>query len=514
MREQINFVFGTQTSSGGEGTTTLFQLLCKLYHPKTTMPPDSYMLERYYQICQSIKQEQKASRDHGYTLDPHQLVLRNFRKSERITIRLPLENADKEDLLKLLDRFLPNGLYREGITEDTVSYLCDHADLMRIEEALDTLMGYRITGRTRAWTWEDLFEAFGFEFTLPEIQKNLHKLLERISNETLDHLREQVDAYIRGYEGSAPVNRDPQTPERRADHEPLEVIKKNKGMDYRDKLCIFLDVLTRQAQNGGLEAKTVYAPVCLLFRDTRFPKLKQGKDFVTAAYEYYTYGGDLNDFTQIVTAYNRISNRCRNRKGLNMNEIISDNSDHKKFLPLRLQGFIDAVALQFQKRFDVSYNYKLLDLSVTFPNEFLAASQIGRQAFLYASLDSDYIVLATLTLSQQGDGYDATLSLKMQGIEKAIMDDIQQVFSIDNLVRSPQKSSSSFTCRMSAEHDDLEPALTAPRESRVPLFQERFVVNVVPKKDTGDGTFDYVVTFDKFLKSVKPTDTTARTIKF
>ena len=55
MRDRLFFAAAQPSQSADD--IKLFELMIKLYRPSTMMKPDAYMLQRYYKICESIRQQ-------------------------------------------------------------------------------------------------------------------------------------------------------------------------------------------------------------------------------------------------------------------------------------------------------------------------------------------------------------------------------------------------------------------------------------------------------------------------
>ena len=509
-----HFVFGVGERGGTSAGTThteVFERIRQLYHPETTRKPDIYMLDRYYLICEAIRMEYQYCEQPKYSCDPNKTVLP---LSERFTMSFPhvSETVLKYHLLydiplRYDKPFIFNSEYIQGQkVYITYSYSSEDASLEDIKDIVeDVAEGAELTDYTLRWTFQDLFEHFGLNLqsqNKTEIQENLYQLLLKIKDFDLYTLRETVHWYNQEVHQKTEVKRTlrPEYALR------LQSVKKAHDMDYRHKLCIFLHVLTKKAENINLEREArIYSQVCLLFGDTLFAKLDEGMDFVAAAYEYCEKGGKLSSFNEILKAFRMIFEQC-DADGANMYDFIraneqalSDKDGLEKVLRTQLLAYMDLVASKLRIRY-VSSNPRLLELRERFPLQFLAKNE--RNGVLYASPSYHRsIVLAKLTLDLSKKS--ATLSFKIedQSIQEGVKEHIKEGLTILPQIRNRYSDKNPleylFDFQIKEEHDGNPKSALTNNQSKVPLFGEEVQLTVTP---LSINTFHYALEFDDFLE--------------
>ena len=533
MRDR--FVFAAAQPSQSADDIKLFELMIKLYRPSTMMKPDAYMLQRYYKICESIRQ-QVIKCDRGQcapnlndTVIVQPVLVGQASWPECVTISLPFEarnikNAFEENGLKFKSEYAEENSYYvtyyydpleldlkeiEKIVKIVEAEIVDELDLKAIEEIVKIV---EIVDYTQVWTWEKLFEVF--EKKTNKFKDEIYDLFIAFINATLYQLRELVDWYDQEtYSGHSPEE-PTHTPEaRNVNHNEavLRSVKKDNGMDYRRKLCILLDVLALKPKSELLQAKKkVYPHVCSLFNDKLFVTQQQGTDFVAAAYEYCKNNGKLKDFTKKVEAVQAIFENCENAAETDIDQIQENHlkvRNLQEHFLLRLENYMDVVAWELRRRYDVSSNPRLLELCEWFPEAFLAKNE--RNAVLYASPNYGCIVLANLTLDfnpkQRINSAILNYKIEDRSIQKGIKKDIEKgchlFFQITDRYSYKDPLKDSFNFEIKQEHEGDPGRALTNNQSKVLLFGQEVTLTVIRSSSE---TFLYALTFNDFLEPAPP----------
>jgi hypothetical protein len=177
---------------------------------------------------------------------------------ECVTISFPKKKRETAKDLLIHESLEFQSEYIEG-QRIFFTYLYDplKLNLEEIENFVNQFVGAQIADYTLVWTWAELFEFFGKDTT--KFKAEVFTLFDTFVNLSLNNLKELVDWYEKETTYSAPSPEPHQySPNaRNATHNDavLRIVKKDKNMDYRRKLCILLDVLALKASDSEAQKR-------------------------------------------------------------------------------------------------------------------------------------------------------------------------------------------------------------------------------------------------------------------